>query len=168
MFILPQSVVKEVDRKCKEFLWGKTYGTSKITLVAWDKVCVPKKYGGLNIKGCCKWNAASIGKLLWQLARKKDILWVKWINSIYMKDKESIWEHNPPGDCSWYWKKLNSLKIQMTGWYQNNKYLLTATGEYSVSRSYQHMLRPLDRVREADLIWSSVMLPKQRFLVWLA
>lgn len=85
-----------------------------------------------------------------------------------MKDKENIWEHTPTRDCSWYWKKLNSLKIQMTGWYQNNKYLLTATGEYSVSRSYQHMLRPLDRVREADLIWSSVMLPKQRFLVWLA
>lgn len=144
------------------------YITRKITLVAWDKVCIPKKYGDLNIKGCCKWNVVFVGKLLWQLARKKDILWVKWTNSIYMKVNETIWEHNHPGDCNWYWKKLNFLKAQMAGWYQSDKYMLTSTGEYSLSKSYQQMLGPFPRVREVDLMWSSVMLPKQRIIVWLA
>ena len=43
MFILPQSVLQEVDKKCREFLWGSSEGHKKIALVAWDKVCVPKK-----------------------------------------------------------------------------------------------------------------------------
>ncbi|KAH0735285.1 hypothetical protein KY285_010992 [Solanum tuberosum] len=63
VFILPQSVLKEIDRKCREFLWNAAEGKRKVALVAWDKVCVPKKFGGLNIKECCKWNVASVGKL---------------------------------------------------------------------------------------------------------
>ncbi|KAH0738707.1 hypothetical protein KY290_037412 [Solanum tuberosum] len=61
VFILPQNVLKEIDRKCREFLWNATAEKRKIALVAWDKVCVPKKFGGLNIKECCKWNIASVG-----------------------------------------------------------------------------------------------------------
>jgi len=77
VFILPQSVLKEIDGKCRNFLWGAMEGKRKVALVKWSKVCMPKKYVGLNIKGCCNWNIASVGKLLWQLASKKDILWVK-------------------------------------------------------------------------------------------
>lgn len=71
VFILPQSVVKQVDKKCRGFLWGATEDKRKVNLVAWDMVCIPKQYGGLNIKGCYKWNIAAISKLLWKLARKK-------------------------------------------------------------------------------------------------
>ncbi|XP_070057528.1 uncharacterized protein [Nicotiana tomentosiformis] len=45
-----------------------------MALVAWEKVCFPKKYGGLNIKSSREWNIAPVGKLLWQLASKQDIL----------------------------------------------------------------------------------------------
>ncbi|XP_015166092.1 uncharacterized protein [Solanum tuberosum] len=74
VFILPQRVVKEVDKKCREYLWGTTRDRKKVALIAWDKICVPKKYGGLNIKGCGNWNVASVGKLIWQLALKEDSL----------------------------------------------------------------------------------------------
>lgn len=168
VFILPQSVLKEIDKRCRELLWGATEGKRKLALVKWTKVCVPKKYGGLNIKGCCNWNIASVGKLLWQLARKKDILWVKWVNGIYMKTNRNIWEHIPPVDCSWYWKKLNSLKAQMTCWYQEGRYTLTPTGSYSVSQSYQALLGTMPKMQEADLIWNVIMLSKQRIIVWLA
>lgn len=36
-----------------------------------------------------------------------------------------------------------------------------------MSCSYVDMLGSLTKLREADLIWSSIMLPRQRFLVWL-
>ncbi|OIT27331.1 putative ribonuclease h protein, partial [Nicotiana attenuata] len=52
VFILPQSVSKEVDRRCRDYLWGSTDDKRKIALVSWERVCVPKKYGGLNIKSC--------------------------------------------------------------------------------------------------------------------
>ena len=71
---------------------------------------MPKKFGGLNIRGCENWNVASIGKLLWQLATKKDILWIKWLHEIYMKTCMNIWEHCPHHDSSCSWKKFEWLE----------------------------------------------------------
>lgn len=66
--IIPSpSELKETDGKCKEFLSDRSEEHRKVALVAWDRVCVPKKYGGLNIKNCKLWNIG-VGKLLWQLA----------------------------------------------------------------------------------------------------
>lgn len=50
MFILPQSVLQEVDKNAEDSCGEARKGTRKIALVSWDKVCVPKTYGGLNIK----------------------------------------------------------------------------------------------------------------------
>lgn len=86
VFILPQSVLKEVDRICREYLWGGSVDKKKrVALLSWEKICQPKKLGGLNIKGCKEWNIASVGKLIWQLQVNKESLWVKWVHSIYMK-----------------------------------------------------------------------------------
>lgn len=51
-------------------MWGNSED-KKFALVAWDKVCVPKKFDGLNINGSKLCNVASVGKLLWQLIVKK-------------------------------------------------------------------------------------------------
>ncbi|WMV33863.1 hypothetical protein MTR67_027248 [Solanum verrucosum] len=112
VFILPQSVVKEVDKKCREYLWGSNEVKRKVSLVSWKKVCFPKRQGGLNIKGCGKWNVASVGKLLWQLAMRKESLWMKWVHGIYIK-ADTVWSHRAPVDSSWYWRKINSLKDKM-------------------------------------------------------
>ncbi|XP_019236486.1 PREDICTED: uncharacterized protein LOC109216760 [Nicotiana attenuata] len=155
VFILPQSVLKEIDRKCRDYLWGSSVEKRKIPLIAWDKLCIAKKYGRLNIKGCNKWNIASVGKLLWQLAEKKDMLWVKWV-------------HGPLLDCSWYWRKLNSLKVEMMEWYHNGKYVLTASGKYSINGSYIALQGDLTRLPVAELIWTFIMQPKHRMILWLA
>lgn len=79
VFVLPQSVIKAVDKSCREFLWGGTNYKRKIALVAWTTVCLSKRNGGLNVKDCKKWNVASVGKLLWQVSVNKEMLWVKWV-----------------------------------------------------------------------------------------
>lgn len=56
----------------------------------------------------------------------------------------------------------------MERWYIRGNYQLTANGIYSVSSSYNAMLRTLIRLREAEVIWSAVMLPRQRLVMWLA
>ena len=55
------------------------------------------------------WNYACIAKLVWAIAKKKDCLWVKWVNRRYIKCRD-WWEYTPKGDSSWYWKKLNKAK----------------------------------------------------------
>lgn len=85
VFILPQSVLKVVDKQCRDYLRGKTEERRKITVVAWEKICTPRKCSGLNVRSCKNWNVASVGKLLWKLAMKHDLLWVKWVHGIYIK-----------------------------------------------------------------------------------
>ncbi|XP_047263750.1 uncharacterized protein LOC124896258 [Capsicum annuum] len=64
--------------------------------------------------------------------------------------------------------KLNGLKSPMIDWYQGDRYTLTPNGAYSISKSYQALLGPIPRLHEADMIWNSVRLPRQRFVTWLA
>lgn len=60
------------------------------------------------------------------------------------------------------------IKESMNEWYNNGTYTLTSNGEYSATRSYNSKIGAQQRLREADLIWSSIMLPRHRFIVWLA
>ncbi|WMV42413.1 hypothetical protein MTR67_035798 [Solanum verrucosum] len=77
IFILPQSILKKVDQICRDFLWGSSADKKKVALVAWGKVCFPKRQGGLTIKACSNWNKAYMGQLLWQIIVNKKSLWVK-------------------------------------------------------------------------------------------
>lgn len=78
-------------------------------LVAWKTVCTEKKFGGLGVKDVVHWNKAAIGKYFWAIAAKKDSLFVKWINGVYLMDK-NWWDYECSGDCSWYWKKIVAVK----------------------------------------------------------
>lgn len=118
VFILTQSVLKEVDKRCRDYLLGSTEEHKRTALVAWDKECASKRYGGLNIKNYRTWNIVVVGKLLLQIAGKLDSLWIRWTHGIYMKNGEQIWAHQTPADCSWYRKKLTALRPLMNQWYQ--------------------------------------------------
>lgn len=56
----------------------------------------------------------------------------------------------------------------MLNLYHWGNYKLTPKGTYSVSCSYLAMLGTMTKMKEADLVWSSMMLPRQRVIVWLA
>lgn len=85
-----------------------------------------------------------------------------------MKTERNIWNYMPPTDCSWYWKKLNSLIVTMVQWYHNNQCLLTTNGAYSVTRSYNALIETQTRLQEANLIWSNILQPKHRFFIFFS
>lgn len=85
VFILPQKVIKLIQAACRTFLWTGKSNASKRALVAWDKLCLPKAAGGWNLTCIKLWNQAAICKLLWNIAKKKDKLWVKWVHEFYIK-----------------------------------------------------------------------------------
>ncbi|XP_062085566.1 uncharacterized protein LOC133791662 [Humulus lupulus] len=110
-FILPQSVSKEVEKLCRGFLWGMNGNRSRIHVASWEKVCLPKPYGGLGFKEGTKWNQAILAKYIWAITEKRDLLWVKWVNNIYLK-RVSIWSYDLKVDTSWYWRKLCRLRLK--------------------------------------------------------
>ena len=56
LFILPKKILKQVQQSCRVFLWTGDTNPSKKALVAWDKICLPKAAGGLNIRHPENWN----------------------------------------------------------------------------------------------------------------
>lgn len=88
LFALPKKIIQAVESICRRFLWTGNAEASKKSLIAWEKLCCPKKCGGLNLLDVFAWNKAAIGKLLWNLC-KKDKLWVEWIHTYY--GQEGVW-----------------------------------------------------------------------------
>lgn len=94
MFVLPKHFLKIVEAICRAFLWQGTYFSSKPGYAAWEKVCAAKKEGGLGIRNIQVWNIAALGKFVWEIARKQDTMWVRWVNAIYVKG-ENWWGYQP-------------------------------------------------------------------------
>lgn len=59
--MLPKSILDEVDRISRQFLWARGLGNKKPALVNWNLVCKPKKYGGLGLKNLHLWNTTALG-----------------------------------------------------------------------------------------------------------
>ncbi|GJU40154.1 RNA-directed DNA polymerase, eukaryota, reverse transcriptase zinc-binding domain protein [Tanacetum coccineum] len=66
-------------------------------------------YGGLGIKPMQIWNEVLVTKHLWNIAAKKDTLWVKWVNVVKLKGKR-IWDIPIDKKDSWGWKNLMELR----------------------------------------------------------
>ena len=77
-------MLTKINRLCRLFLW---LGIEEI--VAW-KDC-PKEEGGLDLRDSRCWNQALLSKILWNIHAKADTLWVKWLNSVYLRN-QSVWE----------------------------------------------------------------------------
>ncbi|XP_062093460.1 uncharacterized protein LOC133799461 [Humulus lupulus] len=93
---------------------------SKIHIASWMKVYLPEAYGGLRFINGSVWNRAILAKYFWAISEKHDVIWVKWINFIYLKDS-NFWTYKLPPDTSW----LSILKHRFLLWQVVNSQLLT-------------------------------------------
>ncbi|XP_011101939.1 uncharacterized protein LOC105179974 [Sesamum indicum] len=104
---LPVVVIKKIHRLCKNFLWN-----SRRTPVAWEEICHPKEEGGLGIRHIQSWNMALLARVLWNIHRKVDTLWVQWVNGVYLKDA-SIWDWQPKKGDSLLLQRLAKIRNRM-------------------------------------------------------
>ncbi|XP_062080660.1 uncharacterized protein LOC133785444 [Humulus lupulus] len=81
IFLLPHSVIKEVDKLCMWFLWGNNGSRSNFHLTSWSKVCLPKSLGVLGFGEGSKWNKAMLGKFIWAINHQQETLWEDIVNA---------------------------------------------------------------------------------------
>ncbi|XP_062075434.1 uncharacterized protein LOC133779496 [Humulus lupulus] len=161
IFLLPKSVLKEIDHLCRIFLWGGKGNRSKFHLTSWELVCCPKSHGGLGFKEGPLWNRMLLSKFIWAISSKQDLLWVKWVNCIYLKGIQ-IWDYKLHPDASWYWKKL--IKISKDFPFS----LLvsaSANGKLILSRLY-HLVLSSSPKPFMNSVWCSTSVPNHKFILW--
>ena len=58
VFVLPQEVLNQVIKLCRNYLWSAECAYSKPPYVAWTEVCLPKSAWGIRLKNLEVWNKA--------------------------------------------------------------------------------------------------------------
>lgn len=109
VFLLPKTIIKDINKLLKNFLWNHGEVSRGKAKVAWKKVCKPKSQGGLGLKDLEVWNKATLVKNLWHVASDKNSLWVKWVNTVKLKGR-NVWAVNEDVNDSWSWRTI--LKIR--------------------------------------------------------
>ncbi|XP_015158439.1 uncharacterized protein [Solanum tuberosum] len=62
LFTISAKVLKLIESYCISFTWSGSNTITKRALIAWDKVCLPKSVGGMNLINIRMWNQAAIAK----------------------------------------------------------------------------------------------------------
>ncbi|XP_074288803.1 uncharacterized protein LOC141613960 [Silene latifolia] len=148
-----------------------TFGGGKDSYVSapnvkWESCCTPKEEGGLGLKATKIWNKASLGKYIWWLASKKDHLWVRWVNHVYMKGCE--WTtYEPPVDCSWSWRKIAHLFKLFAPAYSSGVWLGKDV-PYKVMDGYNWLRIAQPKVSWYRACWNTLNIPKTSYIYWAA
>ncbi|XP_019248713.1 PREDICTED: uncharacterized protein LOC109227980 [Nicotiana attenuata] len=158
-------MMKKIEAVCRTFLWTGGTNISKKALLSWDKVCLPKTAGGYNVMDMLTWNKAAVCKLLWNLCKKKDKLWVQWIHLYYGK-KQEVWESNP-NNASWIVQKIIKAKRHVEAAGVDMKEL-AEWNFFSIKKWYKGMRGQYPKVSWRGLTCNNLGAPKWIFVLNLA
>ena len=75
LFTIPKAMATRLERIQRNFLWGSSVECFKYPLVAWEKVCLRREFGGLGIRNLAYFNQALLGKWLWRVGHETTHLW---------------------------------------------------------------------------------------------
>ncbi|XP_019168373.1 PREDICTED: uncharacterized protein LOC109164072 [Ipomoea nil] len=113
VFLLPVSICTAIERIMNRYWWGS--GTDRgIHWKAWDKLCVPKKHGGLGFKDLRAFNLAMLGKQAWRLLTNTDSLVAKIYKARYYP-KDTFLEATIGNNPSFCWRSIMAAKDLICG-----------------------------------------------------
>ena len=88
--LLPSPVCYKIDKSCRRFIWDEKSKIHKMSIVGWDKMCLPKNYGGLGFKNLDVMNHVLLMKINCEIVSSSDKLWVKVLCSKYGVDPSNL------------------------------------------------------------------------------
>ncbi|KAJ9536236.1 hypothetical protein OSB04_un000585 [Centaurea solstitialis] len=109
VFNFPAAVIHEIEGLFRSFLWHQDVMGRGNCRVAWDMVCKPKANGGLGFKRLGWWNKALLAQHLWDLATKRESLWVRWVLCDAFKGA-NMWIARKSTRWSWVLTKIMEIR----------------------------------------------------------
>ncbi|KAG7579199.1 hypothetical protein ISN45_Aa03g033600 [Arabidopsis thaliana x Arabidopsis arenosa] len=104
---IPKSLLKELDKVSRSFLWGSTREKKRQHLIAWKRVCLPKSEGGAGIKQAADMNKALLAKVGWRVLQDRTSLWAKVLRCKYkIGDMHNTAWTKPSSNWSSTWRSV--------------------------------------------------------------
>ncbi|GAU35044.1 hypothetical protein TSUD_30100 [Trifolium subterraneum] len=92
IYAWPISLLRELERWIKNFIWSGDINQRKLFTVAWKKVCKPYSQGGLGLRSLIILNEASNLKLCWDLFNSRE-QWAIILRSKTFRSRRCINHH---------------------------------------------------------------------------
>ncbi|KAJ9536547.1 hypothetical protein OSB04_un000299 [Centaurea solstitialis] len=109
VFNFPASVLHEIESLFRNFLWHQDITGRGNCRVAWEMVCKPIVNRGLGFKRLGWWNKALLAQHMWDLATKRDSLWVRWVLNSALKGA-NLWVARKSSRWSWVLSKIMDIR----------------------------------------------------------
>lgn len=97
----------------KKFIWSANNDQRGWNLVNWEKVTGPKNDRGLGVRVTRLANISLLGKLVWSLVCKKDIIWVNILSHIYITNNTFLSIKDKHGDF-FVWQRIIKAKNELS------------------------------------------------------
>ncbi|MCH91017.1 putative ribonuclease H protein [Trifolium medium] len=88
----PLSLIKDIERCMRNFIWNGDVNQRKLVTVAWHRVCTPCNEGGLGLRSLSKLNETNNLKLCSELSQS-NLQWAKFLRHRVFKGSKPISYH---------------------------------------------------------------------------
>ena len=114
LFLIPETVCNDIERKMNAFLWGGANGKG-VKWLSWKRLCAPKDFGGLGLKELKKFNMAMIAKQGWRLLTEANKLVSAVMKARYYSDS-SVLNVKLGSNPSYVWRGIyQALEVVRAG-----------------------------------------------------
>jgi ribonuclease HI len=112
----PVSLLKEIEKWLKNFIWSGDLSQRKLVTVAWKKICKPLSEGGLGLRSLIILNEASNLKLCWDFLQSNE-QWATLLKDRVLRGNNCINHHV----FSSIW---SSIKSEFSVILENSRFLI--------------------------------------------
>ncbi|XP_019175759.1 PREDICTED: uncharacterized protein LOC109171082 [Ipomoea nil] len=105
IYLLPVTLCMALERLMNRYWWGQSGSQNSIHWMSWDRMCVPKKFGGMGFKRIREFNIALLAKQGWRLLTSTESLVARVFKARYYPTS-SFYEATIGGNPSYVWRSI--------------------------------------------------------------
>ncbi|XP_039054492.1 uncharacterized mitochondrial protein AtMg00310-like [Hibiscus syriacus] len=108
-YLLREGVIDDIKSQARSYWWSGKQNTRGWAMVAWDKICRSKKFGGMGFRDLSLFNVALLGNQIWRLIQDEHSLVFKVLKAKYFL-RSSFFEAKLGARYSYAWASLMKAK----------------------------------------------------------